>query len=95
MANEEEKVEKAGNKTPVTKGGAVKRTDEKPNSIKRTAKWFREMKNELKKVIWPTPELLVKNSLVALSVIVVAAIVLWGFDTLADNGVKAFITLVG
>ena len=34
---------------------AVKKDDNtKPGFFKRVGKWFREMKSELKKVIWPT-----------------------------------------
>jgi preprotein translocase subunit SecE len=88
MANEESKV-------PVSKGGAVKKSDKKPSLMKRSVKWLRDMKSELKKVIWPTSSQLLNHTLVVLSFMTVSAIVLWGFDTLASNGVKAFITLVG
>ena len=57
------------------------------------AKWFREMKSELKKVVWPTPAQITNNTFVALVVIVAAAIVVWGFDQLAGQGVKALISL--
>ena len=89
MANEEKK--------PVAqaKGSAVKRTDKKLGFFARIAKWFRDMKSELKKVVWPTPKQFGKNTLVALVVMFAAAIVLWGFDTLASAAVKALITLVG
>ena len=50
MANEEKKPV-----APQTKGAAVKRTDKKLGFFKRVAKWFREMKSELKKVVWPNP----------------------------------------
>ena len=58
------------------------------------AKWFREMKSELKKVVWPTPKQFGKNTLVALVVMAAAALVLWGFDSLAKAAVEALITLV-
>ena len=90
MANEEKKPA-----APQAKGAAVKRTDKKPGFFKRVGKWFREMKSELKKVIWPTPKQFCKNTLVALVVMAAAAIVLWGFDSLASAAVKALITLVG
>jgi preprotein translocase subunit SecE len=89
MANEEKKA-------PVpSKGGAVKKTDKKPGIFKRIRKWFRDMKSDLKKVVWPTPGQILNNTIVALSVMAVTAVILWGFDTLASNGVKAIITLVG
>ena len=90
MANEEKKPAVAQ-----AKGNAVKRTDKKPGFFARVQKWFREMKSELKKVVWPTPKQFTKNTVVALVVMFVSAIVLWGFDSLASAAVKALITLVG
>ncbi len=76
---------------------AVKRNTEKlvwyrrwPQVIK---KWFRDMKSELKKVVWPTPKQTAKNTLVALVVIAVCAVVLWGFDSAAQATVKALINI--
>ena len=61
----------------------------------KIAKWFREMKSELKKVIWPTPKQVLNNALVALVVMVCAAIVVWGFDQIAAQAVRALISLGG
>ena len=90
MANEEKKAA-----APQAKGAAVKRTDEKPGFFARVKKWFRDMKSELKKVVWPTPKQVGKNTAVALVMMAATAVVLWGFDTLATAAVKALITLVG
>lgn len=78
-----------------TSTAPVKRETGKPKLSKRIARWFREMKSELKKVIWPTPQQTVKNTVVALVVMAIAAVVIWGFDSLAGAGVKALIRLVG
>ncbi|MBQ4337605.1 MAG: preprotein translocase subunit SecE [Lentisphaeria bacterium] len=51
------------------------------------------MRSELKKVIWPTPKQIVNNTLVALLVMVVCALVIWGFDELASAAVKLLISL--
>ena len=91
MANEEKKTAVPAQ----AKGGAVKRTNEKPGTMERIKKWFREMKSELKKVVWPTPKQFTKNTAVALVVMFAAAIVLWGFDSLASAAIKALMTLVG
>ena len=88
MANEEKK--------PVVsqaKGNAVKRSNEKPRLTERVKKWFREMRSELKKVVWPTPKQVGKNTLVSLVMMAAAAIVLGGFDWLASAAVNALITL--
>ena len=72
---------------------AVKKTDEKLKFFQRVKKWFRDMKSELKKVVWPTPKQTAKNTMVALVMIVVCAVVLWGFDSAAQATVKALINI--
>ena len=74
---------------------AVKKDDTKPGFFKRVAKWFREMKSELKKVVWPTRKELFNNTLVSVVVMIVSAIVLWGFDMLASGLVHALINIAG
>ena len=78
---------------PQAKGNAVKRTNEKLPFFARVKKWFREMKSELKKVIWPTPKQFGKNTGVALAMMAGSAIVLWGFDSLASGLVSALLKL--
>ena len=75
---------------------AVKKEDvKKLGFFKRVKKWFREMRSELKKVIWPTPKDTAKKTGVALVVMAVSAIVIWGFDEIAQLIVKAVISLAG
>lgn len=59
------------------------------------AKWFRELRSELKKVVWPTPKQIVNNSLVAIVVMLASAIVVWGFDRLASGAVQMLISIFG
>ena len=87
--------EKKTNAAPNKAVTAVKKDDTKPGFFQRIGKWFREMKSELKKVIWPTRQQLTKNSLISVGVMVVAAVVIWGFDELAQMLVRALITLAG
>ena len=72
---------------------AVKKTNGKLGFFARVKKWFRDMKSELKKVVWPTPKQTAKNTLVAIVMIVVCAIVLWAFDSAAQATVKALINI--
>lgn len=76
---------------------AVKKVDnpKKLSFFQGVKKWFREMRSELKKVIWPTPKQTLNNTGVALAVMAVSAVVIWGFDEIAQNAVRAIITLVG
>ena len=61
----------------------------------RFAKWFREMRSELKKVVWPTPKQIVNNTLVSLSVMVAAAIVIWALDQVGGQIFQAIRLLGG
>ena len=88
MANE--------NKQASVSTAAVKKEDVRKLSLgKRIAKWWREMKSELKKVVWPTPKQIVNNTVVALVVMLVSAIVIWGFDEIAKLVVSAVLRLAG
>ena len=87
--------EKKVNAAPAKAVTAVKKDDTKPGFFKRVAKWFREMKSELKKVVWPTRKDLFNNTLVSVVVMIISAIVLWGFDMLASGLVHALINIAG
>ena len=80
---------------PVKAVTAVKKDDTKPGFFKRIGKWFREMKSELKKVIWPTPKALAKNSLISVVFMLVSALVLWGADMIASLAVNLLFRIAG
>lgn len=87
--------EKKVNAAPAKAVTAVKKEDTKLGFFKKIGKWFREMRSELKKVIWPTRQQLTKNSLISVGVMVASSIVVWGFDTLATKLVQIIIKLPG
>ena len=60
---------------------------------KRIARWFREMRSELKKVVWPSKNQMVNNTLVVLACVVVVGIFIWAFDAIAGLVVNGIITL--
>ena len=66
-------------------------TNKKPNFFVRTgrriSKWFREMKSELKKVVWPSRKQLLNNTLIVLGAVIVVGVILFAFDWLAGQGV--------
>ena len=69
----------------------------KENWFKKTwgavCKYFRELKSELKKVTWPTPKQVAKNTLIVVACVIVVGIFIWLFDFLAQTGVTALIGL--
>ena len=43
-------------------------------------KYFRELRSELKKVTWPTPKQVLKNTLIVAACVVVIGVFIWLFD---------------
>ena len=56
-------------------------------------KWFREMRSELKKVVWPSGKTTMKNTLTVLAVALVVGVCIWLFDSVATLAVKALLGL--
>ena len=74
----------------------------KENFFARTGKcisrWFREMKSELKKVVWPTRSQMINNTLIVLACVLVVGICIWVFDavgTLVVDGILSLPGLIG
>ncbi len=60
--------------------------------VKDRGRWFREMKSELKKVVWPTGKETMKNTGTVLLCSVLVGAFIWIFDAVA---VLAVNTLIG
>ena len=69
----------------------------KANWFKRTwggiCRYFRELRSELKKVVWPTPKQVGKNALVVAACVLVVGVFIWLFDFVAQAGIAALIGL--
>ena len=61
----------------------------------RIARWFRELRSELKKVTWSTRAQIINNTWVVLVVTCVCAVVIWGFDYVAQLIVRTLIDFAG
>ena len=59
----------------------------------KTCKYFRELKSELKKVVWPTMQQVLKNALVVAGCVLVVGIFIWLFDFVAGIGIDALLSL--
>ena len=66
----------------------------KKKFFSRIAEWFRGMKSELKKVVWPTPKQVLKNTLIVIACVLVVGIFIWMFDFVAAEGISALISAV-
>ena len=60
----------------------------------KVAKYFRELRSELKKVVWPTMEQVLKNALVVACCVLVVGAFIWLFDYVAQVGINGLIGLV-
>ena len=55
--------------------------------------WFREMKSELKKVVWPTPQQVLKNAVIVACCVLAVGVFIWLFDFVANIGIDALISV--
>ena len=67
----------------------------KENWFKRTwgkvSKYFRELRSELKKVVWSTPQQVLKNCLIVCLCVLCVGVFIWLFDFVAQVGITALI----
>ena len=59
----------------------------------RTAKYFRELRSELKKVVWPTYQQVLKNTAIVIGCVFVVGVFIWVFDFVAQIGIDALISV--
>ena len=69
----------------------------KENWFKRTwdkvKKYFRELRSELKKVVWPTPQQVLKNTAIVVCCVLAIGVFIWLFDFVAQIGIDALISV--
>ena len=68
---------------------------EEKKEKKDRGKWFREMKSELKKVVWPAPKKTLKDTGIVLMFSLVVGVCIWVFDYAAVSAVRLLIGLAG
>ena len=56
-------------------------------------KTFRELKSELKKVVWSTPQQVLKNALIVVACVLVVGVFIWLFDFVAQTLITSLINL--
>ena len=63
----------------------------KPNFFARIANYFKEVKSELKKVVWPTFSKIRQNTLIVIIYVLSVGLVIWGLDMLFTWGMSLLI----
>lgn len=61
---------------------------------KDRTRWFREMKSELKKIIWSDRKTVVKNTGTVLLCSLLIGVCIWVFDYVLVNGIQLIITFL-
>ena len=69
----------------------VKKENWFKRAIGAIGRYFRELRSELKKVVWPTPKQVVKNTLIVGACVLFIGVFIWLFDFGARFGVDALI----
>ena len=59
----------------------------------KVKKYLRELRSELKKVVWPTPQQVLKNAVIVLGCVVAVGVFIWLFDFVAQIGIDALISV--
>lgn len=62
--------------------------EKKPNFFQRLGRSFRDMKGEMKRVIWPSKRDVVKNTVIVLIFVVISGLIVSGIDALFSFLVK-------
>ena len=63
----------------------------KKNFFARIANYFKEVKSELKKVVWPTFKKVRQNTLIVIIYVLIVGLVIWALDMLFTWGMAFFI----
>lgn len=63
----------------------------KPNFFARIANYFKEVKSELKKVVWPTFSKIRQNTLIVIIYVLIVGLAIWGLDMLFTWGMSLLI----
>lgn len=60
----------------------------KPSKFSAVRRWFRELRSESKKIIWPSASQVVNNTLIVIVAILIVGVLVWivdfGFQALRD-----------
>jgi len=67
------------------------KTKKRISIFRRIAKFFREVKNELKKVVWPTRKQVTNNTGAVIIAVMVVGAVIWILDLVFSTGLKLFL----
>ena len=63
----------------------------KPGFFALIGKWSRELKSECRKIVWPTRQQTVNNTLVVIACVIMVGIFIWVLDIVFGLGVQTLL----
>lgn len=84
-----EKAQRQAQAKKAANAGKPKRTFKQ--FLQRIGKFFKEIRSEFKKVVWPTKKEIVKNTVVVLVVSAFCGLMIWGVDSILALVVSTFL----
>lgn len=66
----------------------------KPSIFTRAGKWWRELKAEIHKIVWPTRQQTLNNILVVIAAVLIVGVFIWVLDLIFGNIVAAVIAML-
>jgi preprotein translocase subunit SecE len=69
-----------------TKSKKSAKKEKKPGFFSKVGRFFRDMKSEWKKIVWPSKKQVWNNTLVVLTVMAIVGVAVWILDWLLING---------
>ncbi len=65
-----------------------------PSVFARANKWFRELRAETRKIVWPTKQQTVNNMLVVVAAVLIVGVFVWVLDLIFGGLVAAVIGML-
>ena len=65
--------------------------EKKPGFFSRIGKWFRDLKSECKKIVWPTRKQTTNNTMIVIAMILVVGVFIWILDAIFNLGISTLI----
>ena len=67
--------------TEVQADKAVKKKEKKPGFFSKAGKWLHDLVAEAKRVVWPTGNQVVKNTIIVIILVIIVSILVWILDS--------------
>ena len=67
-------------KSTVNAAPEKKQKEKKPKKQNGIGKYFRDLKGEFKKIVWPSKKQVINNTLVVIAAIIVCGLFIWAID---------------